>query len=298
MTITSYAYIIFTDIFESFSSIKLKQSNLFLLVANRFYAVRLFLSSISNLRMMTNTAYPNRLTNSLSMGKIKWVVIVMKSNLVLCLILITFVSADQLTVQPPTDDSYVIAQSPGGNYGSNTFLSNEHGAFYYGGQMTYSDSQSMIKFALPELPPGQVVASATVKCWVIGIGQYPQPSSYALNCCHLTSDWSESTVTAANQPGRAGGYGAIPLTGMGGIVEFNITSLVQNWYNGTLDNFGIGFHLGGSRAQPRLMGYDFYCNLRSKEGDATTSAMLIINTGYNSIEPASLGKIRSYWITG
>jgi hypothetical protein len=155
----------------------------------------------------------------------------------------------------------------------------------------------MVKFALPELPEGTIVGNATIKCWVCGIDQYPQPSDYALTCCHLTSDWAESTVTHANQPGRAGNYGAIPLTGMGSTVEFNVTTLVQSWYEGTLENYGVGFALGGSRTALRLMGYDFYCYLRSKEGNIATSPMLIINGCYPQVEPTSLGKIKSCWST-
>jgi hypothetical protein len=223
----------------------------------------------------------------------------MKPIMILSLILVTLSFPDQIVVQPPSDDSYVLLQSPSTNFGGYHLMENCLSCYFNPDSgYFYTNAQSMVKFLLPDLPYGSVIVSAFVKLWTFQVWEYPGPGNYHLTCCQLNSNWSESTVTWINQPGRSGNYGSIPLTGMGSPIEYDITSLVTEWYQNPSSNYGVGFQLDSDKGPSKLDNYCYQCFTYSKEDDVSISPMLIIDTvlDFTSTESTTLGRIKSYWI--
>lgn len=109
---------------------------------------------------------------------------------------------------------------------------------YVGFNDYYSKGQTRayLKFNLPALPIGYQVASAELRMYFYA---WQGTNSLIVNIYRVTSDWSESGVTWNSQPSIDSTVrGSTSVTKSSDWKVWTITSLVQDWYNGTT-NRGI-----------------------------------------------------------
>lgn len=121
---------------------------------------------------------------------------------------------------PPTDDTYVSASAPSSNFGSAPFL-------------TVSGSDRMfLKFDLSVLPAGTTSAKVSKAMLVLCTYQLLQRGSIDVHA--VNGAWSEATLTAAVVPSLGATLAsAVPLTESHEFILVDVTSLVQDWLNGT-----------------------------------------------------------------
>ncbi|NJK82305.1 MAG: DNRLRE domain-containing protein, partial [Chloroflexaceae bacterium] len=92
-------------------------------------------------------------------------------------------------------------------------------------------------FQPSNLPPGAVIVSATLELEQIGStgGRVVnlQPDA-------IFAPWEELTVTWSNQPSAFNlGDASVSVTTVNSLKQWDVTSIVQNWSIGEIDNFGI-----------------------------------------------------------
>lgn len=131
----------------------------------------------------------------------------------------------------PTDDSFIMENASGNNYGSYALISVR--------SLLDSDVRSLLKFDLSEIPATAVVLEAKLYLyyyeWFTGD---PVGRQYDLH--RALEDWNEGTVTWANQPSHHGdieGYAIVPSAYDWMI--WDIKTLVQKWVEGTYPNYGV-----------------------------------------------------------
>ena len=145
-----------------------------------------------------------------------------------------------ITLQPGSEgkDAYVNTRSASGNYGSTTSS--------YIGQYPPSSGQGLIiyrtyiEFGLSQIPANAKIVSAELQLYMENDawGGVLDAEAY-----QITSAWTESQITWNNQP--SAGSAIItnvvidPGAGRNKWISWNITSLVNGWYNGTIQNYGI-----------------------------------------------------------
>jgi len=136
--------------------------------------------------------------------------------------------------------------------------------------MEYSpySRRAFIKFDLSSIPSGSVIISATLKLYVSTLN-YPSDGQVELH--RVTSDWSESGATWNNQPSYDSAITASKACSEisdDSWVEFDVTSDVQAWVNGTYDNYGWAILRPGVSSSTAYIGFD------SREG--TNKPQLIV----------------------
>ena len=126
---------------------------------------------------------------------------------------------------PLTDDAWVNGNNTTTNFGDQTtvFVHN------------FGPKEGLIKFDTSSIA-GQNVTSATLKLFIASIRTEGQLSLYAVN-----GDWTEDTVTWANQPGFGDMLAGIVLNpgNAGSTVELPLDLVVSQWADGSRPNFGI-----------------------------------------------------------
>lgn len=112
------------------------------------------------------------------------------------------------------------------------------------------DSRGLLKFDLSSIPTGATIDSASLYLYV-GWNAFSPISSRitSVSLYQVTSDWTEMGVTYDTRPTwntTAATSMSIPAgTGSGGSIPFNgyitgnVTSLVQDWFDGDITNFGL-----------------------------------------------------------
>lgn len=135
----------------------------------------------------------------------------------------------------PTNDTDISHMTPDINYGSDVTndVRNEYG------WVPGWASDILIRFDLSSLPSGTLILSAVLKQYYWNF-QGNTPAGRSLNLYRITSDWDESMVTWNTQPSNA----MLPTTNAtvpsspGSWMEWNVTTDVQNFVNGSKLNFG------------------------------------------------------------
>jgi hypothetical protein len=99
-------------------------------------------------------------------------------------------------------------------------------------------SHALLRFTWPQIPLGTEVISASLRLRLVSTSG---EATTQIGVWPITEDWQESTVTWANQPevtqgtmGQATVGSAFPA-----MVSWDVTTLVQQWVDGTRANYGL-----------------------------------------------------------
>ncbi|HTS34963.1 MAG TPA: DNRLRE domain-containing protein [Candidatus Solibacter sp.] len=135
---------------------------------------------------------------------------------------------------PPSADTFVSSSTAKTNYGSSIILVVQPGTTSY------------VQFNLSTIPAGSQVNKATLRLFVDGVLKSGNFDVYQLN-----GSWNESTLTYNTPPPALGpsATGGNPISisssALNDFLLIDITSTVQAWVNGTLQNNGIALALTG-----------------------------------------------------
>lgn len=103
-----------------------------------------------------------------------------------------------------------------------------------------SDSFGLVQFDLSAIPVGSTIESATFSLYAATVsGWSPTPGAVALY--PVTSAWDETTVTYATRPSQsATSVGSLLFpNSSAGYRTLDVTGLVQDWFDGTVANYGL-----------------------------------------------------------
>lgn len=105
----------------------------------------------------------------------------------------------------------------------------------------FHKERGLLHFNVSEVPVGSAVTQATFRLWLAS-WQRPSGSSASMRVgVHaLNGDWSETSVTWNSWPGHGGEVTYRDVSpGPEGWYNFDVTSLVQAWVSGSLENHGF-----------------------------------------------------------
>jgi hypothetical protein len=99
-------------------------------------------------------------------------------------------------------------------------------------------ARSLVKFDVSDIPAGTTISEAKLYLYLVNgcdIGE----RTHQVTTYRIIPSWSSSSVTWNNQPGHGEAYGSawVPSKTWDWYT-FDVTSLVQNWVNGT-SNYGL-----------------------------------------------------------
>lgn len=132
---------------------------------------------------------------------------------------------------PPSGDTFTYTSTPKTNYGGWPQL------------IVNPDATAYIQFNLSGIPANATVSKATLRLYVDAVAT---PGSF--DVYQLGAPWSEGTLNSLNAPtpgsSATGGAGMAVVSGdTNQFVLINVTSLVQDWLNGSVANNGIALKL-------------------------------------------------------
>jgi hypothetical protein len=185
-------------------------------------------------------------------------------------ILLTAVFADTYS-ELPSADTWIWSGS--GPWGSNwTLRTNIVSSF---------DQEIVIRFDLSSIPAGSTINSAVLSAY-----RYDGDSPTALECdiYRVTEDWFEATLVDAIAHDTSVSYDQIIITGTDWY-DFDIALLVQDWVDGSVDNFGIVFYGTG--------GTGSYQYFRSRESNVDRPHLDIDYSPPGSLEGDTFGGIKA-----
>ena len=141
------------------------------------------------------------------------------------------VSAQQA---PPSADAFTLNATAKTNYGQSPLLAVTSGA------------STFIQFNLSELPANATVSKATLRLYVNAV-----TGAGAFDVYEVDTPWTERTLNFTNAPApglSATGSKPVSISSANGnqFVLVDITTLVQDWANGTIANNGIVLKLTSS----------------------------------------------------
>ena len=122
-------------------------------------------------------------------------------------------------------DTYTFESQSSKNYGSS-------GTLVTGNNCPYR-KYIFIKFNLSSIPPNSVILSATLRLY-----QTNQIDA-TVSVYRVLGDWSEMELTWSNKPGHETPAIDQVSTSSAGWYEWNVTSVVQAWVDGTYNNYGF-----------------------------------------------------------
>ena len=130
-------------------------------------------------------------------------------------------------------DAYVSSGNPGTNFGAISVMNVGGGN---AGVIQFDLSLALSQLVGTPLPSTAVpvIGRATLKLYA---NRVTTPGT--LNVASLLAGWTESTVTNNNVPAQGVVVGSASVGTSAQFVQVDITSLVQNWLNGTIANNGI-----------------------------------------------------------
>lgn len=124
-------------------------------------------------------------------------------------------------------DTYVDEQNKTTSYGSVA-------TFAVGAQRGNRD-YGLVQFTLPTLPAGSIINNATLKLRKSG----GDTKSALLSVHPVTAAWSAGTVNWNTQPAHEATATASTSVSSNASYSWNVTSLAQRWYSGSLANNGV-----------------------------------------------------------
>ena len=100
-------------------------------------------------------------------------------------------------------------------------------------------ARSLIQFDIASLPANQTITKAKLRVYLVSSWDYPD-TSRTIRTYRILSGWSEGNVNWNNSPSYGDAYGSRSITsGAWDWYEFDVTSLVSGWYDGTYQNHGV-----------------------------------------------------------
>ncbi|HIG99446.1 MAG TPA: DNRLRE domain-containing protein [Thermoplasmata archaeon] len=163
--------------------------------------------------------------------------------IVLCLVFLLNVNAaytitpmEQSTAElPPSDDTYISSNSPNQIFGFSSRVGLRNGS-----DINY-DIRTLIQFNLSDIPIGTHIHYAHIYLYFYFYNpDYGSPAGRPYTVYRLTEPWNEETVCWNNQPNStadATDYTYCPNE-TGQWIDWNVTSDVQAFLNGTFENYG------------------------------------------------------------
>ncbi len=199
-------------------------------------------------------------------GKMKNIIAVV----IIASILSTAVFADTYN-EEPSADTWVWPGS--GPWGNNPALRTNIVSVY--------DQEIVIRFDLSSIPSGSTINSA-----VLNVYNYDGtlPTDLACDIYRVTEDWVEATLVDAIAHDTTTSYDQIIITGVDWY-DFDIALLVQDWIDGTYDNFGIVFYGTSGSGTPQYF--------RSREASLDNPYLEIDYTTAGSLESTTFGAIKA-----
>lgn len=149
------------------------------------------------------------------------------------LLLLTTAPVQAATLTIPIDkDAFVYEEYPDRNYGDNTNLIAGFAAtgYYF---------ETFIDFDLGAISPGSTINSAELRLYYLGNEEHWYTVTHYVR--KVIGPWEEETLTWNNQPISSSDVttASVPPWLSPSWVSWNITSLVQDWVNGTYFNYGL-----------------------------------------------------------
>lgn len=137
---------------------------------------------------------------------------------------------------PATGDTYIYELNPTTTHGSATEIQVEI-------DTPNKRKRGLVQWNLSTIPAGSTILTATIE---IRVNSAPSTNDALININRVAEAWNEATATwnSFTTPGGTYGatiYGTIPVAkNTPGIkTSTDITALVQQWVNGTVNNYGV-----------------------------------------------------------
>ncbi|MCD4702143.1 MAG: DNRLRE domain-containing protein [Candidatus Aegiribacteria sp.] len=146
------------------------------------------------------------------------------------------------------------------------------------------DQEIVIRFDLSSIPTGSTINSAVLNAY-----NYDGTSPTTLECdiYRVTEDWVEATLISSIAHDICTSYDHIVMNGVDWY-DFDITLLVQDWVDGTHDNFGIVFYGTSGSGTPQYF--------RSREATSNNPHLDIDYTPPTSLESITFGAIKALFM--
>ena len=100
-------------------------------------------------------------------------------------------------------------------------------------------ARSLVQFDVSAIAPGTQIAQATLSLYLVhscDIGE----RTHKVKVYRTSDQWTESSVTWNDQPGRADSYASVSIPSRTwGRYSFDVTDLVRGWVNGNFPNYGL-----------------------------------------------------------
>ena len=138
-----------------------------------------------------------------------------------------------------TDDTYISENSP--SFSRPDIDNYWNMVAGYWGNATDKEWHALIKpLSLPDIPESCTIVNAEMQVTHDGLVH----TSVNLGATAITGEWNPATVSWNTKPAYAAGgeildYAAFDSTTLGTAVSFDITRLVQQWYDGSIDCNGV-----------------------------------------------------------
>jgi len=146
------------------------------------------------------------------------------------------------------------------------------------------DQEIVIRFDLSSIPSGSTINSAVLSAYNY---DGTLPTDLACDIYRVTEDWVEATLIDSIGHDSNISYDQILITGVDWY-DFDITVLVQDWLDGTYDNFGIVFYGTSGSGTPQYF--------RSREYATDNPHLDIDYTAPGSLENTTFGAIKALFM--
>jgi hypothetical protein len=145
----------------------------------------------------------------------------------------TINATDPVFFEQPNDstgkDTYIDETGSGNNYGTSTEMRVDV-------RNNGRNQRGMIEWNISAIPTGMSITSAVMSLYL----NASTGNAIDITAARLTSAWNETNVTWATKPGYdTTVYATVSVGTVGLFYDWNITTLVKQWYNGTYPNYGM-----------------------------------------------------------
>lgn len=193
---------------------------------------------------------------------------------------------DPARVYPVTIDPWIdVFQAEDTFVASNTSY-NYHNTDYLfvGNHSTIGKTRSLLKFNLPNIPNGKVTGAT------LGLYQSVTSNTTPINLHELTSTFSSKSVTWASQPKFNTSISASNNSASIGYSNFDVTSLVKQWYEKPESNYGMMLKYPDAN-EATVNRKSFYSTeLLTEDGDLFGKPKLVVE-----FRPIELLGVADYW---